>query len=218
MKRWVVNILCGLSLLLCVAIAILWVRSYQTAESILRVDCTMEAGDRVVRCFGTENYRGRTSVLFGKFIFSGFRSDEELTGMMPLRSEFPEFRVGRRYRHIRNEGPELRLPPDPSIWKRFGFYVACPRSQINHGGGRTATWSLWYVQLPHWFLCLLAACPPVFRVRSWLWPRRPRPGFCVNCGYDLRATPQRCPECGTEVVQPPINTPRLSSSKSDAHR
>lgn len=38
--------------------------------------------------------------------------------------------------------------------------------------------------------------PAIVGVRRYLWGTNPA-GQCPKCGYDLRATPDRCPECGS---------------------
>jgi predicted amidophosphoribosyltransferase len=51
--------------------------------------------------------------------------------------------------------------------------------------------------LPYWLLAALTASAPLAWVISRLVRfNRPAHGQCSRCGYDLRATPERCPECG----------------------
>lgn len=62
-------------------------------------------------------------------------------------------------------------------------------------------YSFYYWDTPYWKLVAVWLLLPIRRLIRWpLLSRRQRRisgGLCPVCGYDLRATPDRCPECGT---------------------
>lgn len=60
--------------------------------------------------------------------------------------------------------------------------------------------------LPYW-LTLAAAIVGVLsqvptEVSRRRRQRRIKDGLCLTCGYDLRASKERCPECGTPIPAP----------------
>ena len=50
--------------------------------------------------------------------------------------------------------------------------------------------------IPWWPIAVLTFVPLAVTVRGKLKRRFAPKGYCPHCGYDLRATPDQCPECG----------------------
>lgn len=94
----------------------------------------------------------------------------------------------------------------PSLWRfqfrRPNYGSGAARREINALG--FAYWDMhagpsayYTVLVPYWFVVLLLAIGPALQLRA-LIRRRRNAGMilCPSCGYDLRASPERCPECG----------------------
>ena len=187
MARRLLNLLTALSLLLCVAASGLWVRGRFVEDLWTR--WTTVPGSRGDAGGGPEEVQD--------FVISG-------NGRLVVGTD--------RYRWLRQElagnpAPGWRYGPRPagnpyrsSEWTGWRSRVPV---QPYHKSYANVGWSVRSrgVEIHYWLVALLTAVLPASAARGIInrWRRR-APGLCRRCGYDLRATPGRCPECGTEAA------------------
>ncbi len=88
-------------------------------------------------------------------------------------------------------------PDDLDHWLHWGFgyqhstWWMVSRTLNDEANSYRLVMPFWFIVPILLFPCLLAL-PAHMRRR-----KRAALGLCRTCGYDLRATPERCPECGT---------------------
>jgi predicted RNA-binding Zn-ribbon protein involved in translation (DUF1610 family) len=184
MIRRLSNLAIASSFLLAAAICVLWLRSYHLTD---KLTLTRDDGIRSFR-----SAKGR--VVLGLYLANYKFGPGDVRGVAYTREEPTPADVDLL--------GALFLCYDPSAqltdWRRAGFVWSHRRS--NRDLIVTAV-------APFWSLSAATAAFPLgctaLRLRSRRRQRRGRTsGLCPTCNYDLRATPHRCPECGTATVTP----------------
>jgi hypothetical protein len=178
-KRRLFNLAAALSLMLCLAALGLWTRSH------FRVDDISHTGRWHVHNF--VSIRGRLVVQWGW-------STEDV-----LRTAAPRYRSGGFFWDTSSAETVLGIEPTPHGWALGGFDCFAWSTSRKNAAGQAAAGERVYI-VPWWFVTAVTAVGPTwwfFRIRRQA--RRTRLGLCGCCGYDLRASAGRCPECGTQA-------------------
>ena len=94
-------------------------------------------------------------------------------------------------------------------WRGASYDLDLRQLQIHQRNSPPpALWATWYVHqhlnyrwtLPFWKVIAVSSGVLIlyaYRHRRLRRAKRRALGLCLTCGYDLRASPERCPECGT---------------------
>ena len=92
--------------------------------------------------------------------------------------------------------PRFSITQSDFIQRRLGFQICW----ANHPDPRTRFAGFYTVTVPQWFVLILSLPLPLLWLRRVRRQRyRRRHNLCLVCGYDLRASKDRCPECGTGI-------------------
>jgi hypothetical protein len=85
----------------------------------------------------------------------------------------------------------------PRAWRIVLIVVATPTLYLAAVVAMASTPFPWSVLWAVPFACVAGCAARYFIDPPRHISRRRRLGLCERCGYDLRASPVRCPECGT---------------------
>jgi hypothetical protein len=199
LRRVIFDLLTWLSLLLCVGTVVLWVRSYRReagGDHIAHYHFEASGDHLFEACWGMTSDVGSLSLVkFSQHIMPSGLWDTDHSRW-----------TWEDARWIKGATSRLHNARDPGIvlqW-RGGFEVYAKRTEgpIHSTGifstGPSYPVASYSVEAPHWaWVCLTAAAPGLWVFGFMRRTRRRSSGLCPVCSYDLRVTPDRCPECGT---------------------
>jgi hypothetical protein len=181
-RRRLFNGLATISALLFIAAACFWLRSYWVEDALLNFrylppDMSVSTPTFLPRA--TQQFTD-ISVLDGELLVLRTRRPVDYTGI---------YKGWERL--TRHTTPTLNR--GPSFFNRWGFGLNMEHPASYPGA------SEFRLLFPLWGIILLAGIVPVY----WLISSRRKiaDGICCKCGYDLRATPDRCPRMRNNSAQ-----------------
>jgi hypothetical protein len=125
---------------------------------------------------------------------------------VPQRAEPPVYYAGSATAMITRPGTPITIPslePETTVvMANASSNRTLTATGANAPPAPPPAWPYRAYSLPHWIVALVVGLYPLivltrFVRRQILRWRRRKTVQCLNCGYDIRATPDRCPECGT---------------------
>jgi hypothetical protein len=186
-RRRLFKALAVFPIVLCLMLAALWVRSYWVNDSVTY----QLASGRRWNGYGISSDQGTIYAFYGPFNYLFRQIGPYYTGEQWEQSDPHRLRyVGRR------SEPGDFDDLGSSYMRRRGFYFLFQQSPGRSASG-SGTAMFDAILLPDWLLIAILLVPAaiaMMRVRRQA--RLEQTHHCVVCGYDLRGTPDRCPECG----------------------